>query len=687
MTNNNNNKNEEYYPNSDFEQDVFTDELNDVNQRHLADKNGDIHQRSEQQLLDFDRYILPESERSPCFNELLADIGDEKNDLAWQADDECKHKGLVGLAFSGGGIRSSTLNLGVLQGLKKIGLLQCVDYLSTVSGGGYIGTCLNSLNASIGKKSHDNPQEEWSDFNEVFPNHQGKPDSAVFRPFRTPASYMAPNGLIDYLRVPCIFLRGMVINFFVVLPYILMLSVLSAFLISAEFSPIQNMANMLSTAGINLGNHFIVSKFLLIIFLFTLFLSPLFNLLKIKKARKNTGNTNWNIRDSSTRILGLLAFSIFIREFIELQPFVIALSEQYTMLGYSTGEMAMIAGTGGTGLALFTSKLLPKISSAFSRLGVYGIGFIGVLVFWLFYLHFTNLLLQSGNTAGFSWASYSGLIIISSSLWLFSLLTGDANFTSISRFYRDRLSKAYMLGLTQNDEVEQTDSLKLSELNTSHAPYQLLNATLNLSSTKEAYLKARKGDFFVFSKRYIGSKTTGYCRTKDMEANNHQMNVATAMAISGGAAAPNAGKTTVKALVFILAMLNVRYDYWLLNPKRLKKTSVKKMLTSVTNRPGPWYFLRELFSNLSAKSNYVNLSDGGHLENLGIYELIRRECRLIISGDSEADASLTFSGLADVIRMVQIDFGVKIVMQGLDDIRAGKQHHAIGTIYYKNGKT
>jgi hypothetical protein len=243
-----------------------------------------------------------------------------------------------------------------------------------------------------------------------------------------------------------------------------------------------------------------------------------------------------------------------------------------------------------------------------------------------------------------------------------------------------------MLGLTKNDEVEQTDSLKLSELNTSHAPYHLLNATLNLSTTAEAYLKARKGDFFVFSKRYIGSKTTGYCRTEDMEANNHQMNLATAMAISGGAAAPNAGKTTVKALVFILAMLNIRYDYWILNPKRLKKSSFKKMLTQVTDRPGPIYFLRELIGNLSAKSNYVNLSDGGHLENLGIYELIRRECRLIISGDSEADATLTFSGLADVIRMVQIDFGVKIVMQGLDEIRAGKQNHAIGTIFYKNGK-
>ena len=45
----------------------------------------------------------------------------------------------VGLAFSGGGIRSATFHLGVLQGLAESGLLRQIDYLSTVSGGGYIG--------------------------------------------------------------------------------------------------------------------------------------------------------------------------------------------------------------------------------------------------------------------------------------------------------------------------------------------------------------------------------------------------------------------------------------------------------------------------------------------------------------------------------------------------------------------
>ena len=54
-------------------------------------------------------------------------------------------RGLYGLALSGGGIRSSTFNLGVQQTLDRSGLLRHVDYLSTVSGGGYIGSCLSSF--------------------------------------------------------------------------------------------------------------------------------------------------------------------------------------------------------------------------------------------------------------------------------------------------------------------------------------------------------------------------------------------------------------------------------------------------------------------------------------------------------------------------------------------------------------
>lgn len=55
------------------------------------------------------------------------------------------NKGPVALALSGGGVRSATTNLGVLQALARLGIMPHVDYLSTVSGGGYVGAALSSL--------------------------------------------------------------------------------------------------------------------------------------------------------------------------------------------------------------------------------------------------------------------------------------------------------------------------------------------------------------------------------------------------------------------------------------------------------------------------------------------------------------------------------------------------------------
>ena len=48
------------------------------------------------------------------------------------------------LCLSGGGIRSATFGLGILQGLARCGLLNKFHYLSTVSGGGYIGSWLSA---------------------------------------------------------------------------------------------------------------------------------------------------------------------------------------------------------------------------------------------------------------------------------------------------------------------------------------------------------------------------------------------------------------------------------------------------------------------------------------------------------------------------------------------------------------
>ena len=100
--------------------------------------------------------------------------------------------------------------------------------------------------------------------------------------------------------------------------------------------------------------------------------------------------------------------------------------------------------------------------------------------------------------------------------------------------------------------------------------------------------------------------------------------IGTAIAISGAAANPNSGYHTSAPLAFLMTILNVRLGWWLGNPRR----------DGPSARPGPMNALISLLSELFAQSNgrsrYVNVSDGGHFENLGLYELVRRRCRYIL---------------------------------------------------------
>src|SRR5260370_35529787 len=59
-------------------------------------------------------------------------------------------------------------------------------------------------------------------------------------------------------------------------------------------------------------------------------------------------------------------------------------------------------------------------------------------------------------------------------------------------------------------------------------------------------------------------------------------------------------------------------------------------------------------------SGTIYLTGGGHIENLGIYELLRRRCRLIIAVDAEADPEMSFRSLVALQRYALIDLGVLI---------------------------
>ena len=74
----------------------------------------------------------------------------------------------------------------------------------------------------------------------------------------------------------------------------------------------------------------------------------------------------------------------------------------------------------------------------------------------------------------------------------------------------------------------------------------------------------------------------------------------------------------------------------------------------------PLWLAQELLGSITDTSAYVYLTDGGHFDNMGLYELVRRRCYRIVICDAEEDAEYTYEGIGMAIRKCRIDFGVEI---------------------------
>lgn len=567
---------------------------------------------------------------------------------------------LIGLALSGGGIRSATFSLGVVQALAQHGLLKYVDYLSTVSGGGYIGACLSSLLNAPGTGTN------WANF--PFRHELGKDEPEEVKHLRASGRYIAPGGTVDFLRIPMLLLRGVLLNLLTIFPYIVLAVWLTAtFVIDKNTTPstftVQNWYHLTAYFGIAL-------------FLW-IFLSPIIT----RFFRGEYEGRNLYGRSFAWGLVILLA--IFAIE--SLPPLLFyynRLVEDQTWVGKLTLASLFSFALSGK-LGAWVDKLKGKI-------GLFLLGLLGPAIMLLLYLQLGVWAIYDRPPFFLEALDIRYLYYSAAVIFLYTTLFVDVNETSMHTFYRDRLSNAYLLQRSADGALHHNDDLKLSQLNAegSVAPYHLINAALNLPDVKEPMLRGRKADFFIFSKHFTGSTQTGYVPTTAVESIERHLDLGTAMAISGAAAAPNMGTATIKSLVFIMTVLNIRLGYWLPNPYHLNRRSPRRLVQFFG--VGTFYLLKELLSRIHDRSWFINLSDGGHIENMGAYELLRRRCKFIIIADGESDRMLQFGGLAKLIRYARIDLGITIDID-LDRLRRGddglcRQHCAAGQIHYRNNE-
>ena len=277
---------------------------------------------------------------------------------------------------------------------------------------------------------------------------------------------------------------------------------------------------------------------------------------------------------------------------------------------------------------------------------------------WLVYLNLTFYgLTQNGPDK--HWALWA---FVACGVTLVLALFINPNVTSLYRLYRDRLSKAFLFDPDPNTPRDKFHDLpafqpKLHELNTELCPYPIINAALNIEGSRYANKRGREADFFIFTPEYTGSGATGYIGTRQMEQQETALDLGTAMAISAAAVSSNMGSETIRPLAFTLALLNVRLGYWLLNPS---KVSGERTWFERLKDVRVFSLFMEMFSRITEYNHLIYLTDGGHIENLGVYSLLKRRCKLIIAIDAEADPRMGFGALLTLERYARIDFGAII---------------------------
>jgi Patatin-like phospholipase len=291
----------------------------------------------------------------------------------------------------------------------------------------------------------------------------------------------------------------------------------------------------------------------------------------------------------------------------------------------------------------------------------------------------------------------------------------NVNRFSIHALYRNRLVRAYLGGARAPNrspdgftDFDWHDNVRMADLwddekpadkEANWRPFHVVNMTLNLAATKNLAWQQRKASSFTVTPQSCGNPHLGYRATQvyggpvDDGSHTAGITLGTAMAISGAAVSPNMGYHSSPSISFLLTMFNVRLGWWLGNPGEAGAAVSTIDGKAYYEREGPLFALRPLLSELfgltSDDSPYVYLSDGGHFEDLGLYEMVRRRCRWIVVCDDDQDGKRGFEDLGNAVRKIWIDLGVRIIFPDAPLLQAGADakpadipYFALGTIDY-----
>ncbi len=331
--------------------------------------------------------------------------------------------------------------------------------------------------------------------------------------------------------------------------------------------------------------------------------------------------------------------------------------------------------------------------------------------------------------------SLSTLLVLAAGLAVLAEITSqnvNVNKFSLHAMYRNRLIRAYLGATNQRRQpntftgFDHADNLPLHRLR-EQRPFHVINTALNLVSGQNLAWQQRMAESFTMTPLTCGSATLGYRNSADYGRGElGPVSLGTALAISGAAVSPNHGYNSSPVVAFLLTFFNARLGAWLGNTGAAGVGLRSPILTSLGDRlrdlplckslgvwlahfgstkveawkdDGPELALGSLLAEAVGMTDsthpFVNLSDGGHFENLGLYEMVLRRCRLIVVCDGGCDTKYSFEDLANAVAKVRVDFGIQITFEpdiairkataeGVKDDGFTRRHCAIGKIKYSD---
>jgi len=657
----------------------------------------------------------------------------------------------IGISLSGGGIRSASYGLGVLQAMATHGMLfgpvtsnpNRAKYLSAVSGGSYIATALTTV--ATGSIGAGDPSVEWTNEIPDFTPRPGTmaPNLSPFAP-GSPEEQRLRNRAL-YLThgrggIPAALWRlflGILLNTAFVAASLATIGLPLGWLYQKAWPSLRTGCTVRceDTAAFTIPHQLWVA---------TAILAALSLLAGLWWLLERTGGTRQSVFGVTTGAL-LCAAIALLTLWIALPALLHVLSfnnptvtAQVTQKAADTKDQqataGVVLGVGASGLAALVATWLAaaKRLLATPLLGKSGVGGKLAAVAERHRTLVMNLLATLAGPllvltaiVGYAWVGARYPIGWSSNPqrveligWAFSIAAAlfalwrmDVTTWSLFPYYRRRLSSAFVLGRIRRapgapqsptafgdidaDERPYEISYDVSKFSSPNLPEVLICASANISDYGETPTGSNVTSF-VFSPTLIGGPLVGAIATNEYEAHLKKgrrypspfATLPTAMALSGAAISPSMGRMTRSPYRLLMALANLRLGAWVPNPRRLEKFS-KSLLEP---RPGPQYFVREMIGRNHLDAPFLYITDGGHYENLGLVELLRRKCKTIWTVDASGDQIGTFDTFGGALRTAAAELGVAVdinpeTMAPAEHSRFVKVPFVKGTITYADGTT